>query len=398
MKPLTLLFFPALALCRGILVGPSVVKITKEWNDVFPYRNFNRNVTVPFWETGLLPDPVYSELEEDLETIANASCVVYDDAFYKAPNHTVPKTVEDIFTFPPPPSYAQRQIHDGTVYVPETNSIFVAELFSPKPGYGMKAIPYVWKIDISNHSAPVTQKVYPNPPLTIANGATYFNGYVYWAQEGNYTTPSAIVRMDPVTLETEVVKNNFYGHRFNSLNDLVITRDGIAFFTDGYYGYANFNDTLFPELANGVYRWDMHTGNIKMVAGAAEGAFFNPNGVALSSDHTKLFVTNRGETSADPHGGRTIYAHDILDHGISNREILAYVDAGFPDGIKTDREGRVYGAVVGGVDVFDAAGTLLGRIKVDADDVAVNMAWAGKWLYIFGRNKIYRVELETEEV
>jgi gluconolactonase len=262
----------------------------------------------------------------------------------------------------------------------------------------MQAIPYVWQIDISNPSAPVTEKVYPDPPLTIANGATYFNGSVYWAQEGNSTTPSAIVRMDPGTLQTEVVKNNFYGHRFNSLNDLVITADGIAFFTDGYYGYANFNDTLVPELANGVYRWDLNTGNIKMVAGAAEGAFVNPNGVALNAAHTKLFVTNRGETSADPHGGRTIYVHDIQEHGISNREIFAYVDAGFPDGIKTDREGRVYGAVVGAVDVFDKAGTLLGRIKVDKDDVAVNMAWAGRWLYIFGRNKIYRVELETEEV
>jgi hypothetical protein len=83
MRASSLLLFPALVLGRGLLVGPDVVKISKEWNDVFPYRNFNRNVTVPFWETGLLPNPAYSELEEDLETIGNASFVVYDDAFYK---------------------------------------------------------------------------------------------------------------------------------------------------------------------------------------------------------------------------------------------------------------------------------------------------------------------------
>ncbi|KAL4915058.1 hypothetical protein BDW62DRAFT_219705 [Aspergillus aurantiobrunneus] len=391
MRLVSLLLFPTLAFGRGLLVGPNVVRITKPWNDVFPYRNFNRNVTVPFWETDLLPEPAYLELEEDLEKIANASFVLLGIA-----NHTVQKIVEEIFTFPTPPSYAQRQIHDGSVYVPETDTIFVAELFSPKPGYSMQAIPYVWKIDISNHSSPVVQKAYPNPPLTIANGATYFNGSVYWAQEGNYTVPSAIVRMDPTTLKTEMVKNNFYGHRFNSLNDIVISQSGIAFFTDGYYGYDNFNDTLFPELANGVYRWDMPSGNIKMVAGAAQGAFVNPNGLALSSDQNKLFVTNRGESSSDPHGGRTIYAYDVHESGISNQEIFAYADAGFPDGIKTDHEGRVYGAVVGAVDVFDRAGTLLGRIKVDRDDVAVNMAWARRWLYIFGRNKIYRVELETQ--
>lgn len=259
----------------------------------------------------------------------------------------------------------------------------------------MEAIPYVWKVDLTNISHPNTTKVYPNPPLTIANGAYYFNGSVYWAQEGNFTTPSAIVQMDPKTLETKVVKNNFYGHRFNSMNDVVISDQGIAFFTDGYYGWDNFNDTLAPELANGIYRWDMNTGNIKMVAGAAEGAFFNPNGLAFNHDQSKLFITNRGNSSSDPHGGRTIYVHDVTSSGISNRNIFSYSDAGFPDGIKTDKDGRVYGAVTGSVDIYNDDGTLLGRIKVADGDVAVNMAWVDNWLYIFGREKIYRVELTS---
>jgi gluconolactonase len=175
----------------------------------------------------------------------------------------------------------------------------------------------------------------------------------------------------------------------------VISDDGMVFFTDGYYGWDNFNDTLAPELANGIYRWDMNTGNIKMVAGAAENAFFNPNGLAFNYDQTKLFITNRGFTSNDPSGGRTIYVHDVTPYGINDRNVFSYSDSGYPDGIKTDKEGRVYGAVIGSVDVYDADGTLLGRIKVAKDDVAVNMAWAGNWLYIFGRNKIYRVELTT---
>ncbi|KAL3480562.1 hypothetical protein BJX99DRAFT_266465 [Aspergillus californicus] len=400
MKSTLLLAFSPLAICQGLILGPSIVQVTKEFNDVFPYTNFNRNVTVPTWDTHLLPPNANAEVNEDLETIANASFVVYDESFYQLlgiSGPSVEKDVESIFTFPPPPSYAQRQIHDGSVYAPEANALFVAELFSPKPGFGMQAIPYIWKIDITDPASPKTTKVYPDPPLTIANGAHYFNGSVYWAQEGNYTTPSAVVKMDPKSLRTEVVKNNFYGHRFNSINDVVVSTKGIAFFTDGYYGWDNFNDTLFPELANGIYRWNMNTGNIKMVAGAAEGAFLNPNGLAFNRDQTKLFITNRGESSSDPEGGRTIYSHDVTSDGISNREIFAYVDAGFPDGIKTDNGGRVYGAVVGGVDVFDRHGTLLGRIKVDTDDTAVNMAWAGNWLYIFGRSKIYRVMLNATE-
>lgn len=50
--------------------------------------------------------------------------------------------------------------------------------------------------------------------------------------------------MDPLTLKTEVVLNNFFGHRFNSPNDVVITEESVAFFTDGYFGFDNFNDTL----------------------------------------------------------------------------------------------------------------------------------------------------------
>ena len=38
----------------------------------------------------------------------------------------------------------------------------------------------------------------------------------------------------------------------------------------------------------------METGNIKMVEGAADGAFINPNGLAFNHDKTKLFITNRG--------------------------------------------------------------------------------------------------------
>ena len=312
-------------------------------------------------------------------------------------DHKANKTVEVIFTFPRKPDYANRQIHVGTVYAPNVNAVFFCELYSPKPGYGMEAIPFVWRIDLSNDSSPTVERAYPDPPLTIANGAYYHKGAVYWVQEGNYTTPGGIVRMNPSTLKTEVVKNNFYTHRFNSPNDVVVSDSSSAFFTDGYYGHDNFNDSLKPQLANGIYRWDMTTGNTKMVAGAADGAFFNPNGLSFNADQTKLYVTNRGNNSADADGARTIFSYDVTTTGIARREVFAYTDAGFPDGIKTDRDGRVYGGVTGGVDVFNRDGTLIGRIKAKDDDVAVNMAWVGNWLYIVGRDYAYRVQLATTE-
>jgi gluconolactonase len=306
------------------------------------------------------------------------------------------KTLESIFTFPAPPSFANRMVHDGTVYSPECNCVFFAELHPPKPGFSADAMPWVWRTNL-NFTPPITEKVYPSPQLTMGNGATYYNGSVYWAQEGNFTNPGGIVRMDPLTLETEVVLNNFLGHRFNSPNDVVITRDGIAFFTDGYYGYANFNDTIEPELANGVWRWDIVSGDLRQVAGAGTGIWLNPNGVALSHSQDILYVTARGETSTDPDGQRTIYAFDINISptlpALSFKGIHSYADAGFPDGIKVDSEGNVYGGVTGGVDVFAASGKLLGKINVAKGDVAVNTVFVGNWLYIAGRDQLYRVEL-----
>jgi len=308
------------------------------------------------------------------------------------------KELEVIFDFPPKPSFARRQVHDGTAYSPEAKAIFFAELHVPQPGYSADSMPWVWRVDLSDARNPNTTKVYPTPQLTIPNGATYHNGSIFWAQEGNVTMPGGVVKMDPITLKTETVQNNFYGHRYNSPNDIVITKDGMTFFTDGYYGKDNFNSSVDPQLANGVWRWDQRTGNIRQVAGAAEQALFNPNGLALSSTEDRLFITNRGNSSDNPAGGRTIYSYDITTTGIRNREIFAYVDSGFPDGIKTDRDGRVYGGVTGGVDVFDRHGVLIGRIKVANGDVAVNMIFVGNWFYIVGRDHIYRVMLNTRAV
>jgi sugar lactone lactonase YvrE len=295
-------------------------------------------------------------------------------------------------------------VHDGTVYSPECDCIYFAELHPPKAGFSADAMPWVWRVSNLNTTTPTTEKVYPSPSLTMANGAYYHNGSVYWAQEGNYTTPGGIVRMNPVTLQTEVVLNNFMGHRFNSPNDVVITRRGVVYFTDGYYGFDNFNDTLRPELANGLWRWDMGgTNNLRMVAGAAGGPFVNPNGVALNLAEDRIYVTNRGNASDNPAGGRTIYEFELHDDdddddaGVPVRggDVFAYADAGFPDGVKLDRDGRVYGGVTGGVSVFDRSGKQLGLIKVADGDVAVNMVWVENWLYIAGRDYLYRVQLNT---
>jgi len=47
------------------------------------------------------------------------------------------------------------------------------------------------------------------------------------------------------------------------------------------------------------------------------------------------------------------YAFDVdpVTHAFKNRRILAYVDAGIPDGIQVDTQGNIYGACADGVHV-----------------------------------------------
>jgi len=38
--------------------------------------------------------------------------------------------------------------------------------------------------------------------------------------------------MNPLTLSTTLIQNNFHGHQYNSLDDIVITSQGVVCFTN----------------------------------------------------------------------------------------------------------------------------------------------------------------------
>lgn len=387
----------------SLQIGPSIVEVSPKFRNVFPAANFNRNVSVNWWHTDILNGSISSSTNDALNALEDASFIAFDQDFYKvigAGSYRDNKTVEKIFEFPPGPSYGNRLNHDATVYSPECNCIYFGELHPPKAGFADKTETWIWRTSL-NGSKPQTEKVYPKPQLTMLNGAYYHKGSVYFIQEGNTTVPGGVVRMNPTTLETEVVLNNFFGRRFNSPNDIVVTKQGVAYFTDGYYGYDVFNDTLKPQMANGVWRWDINSGDLRQVVGAGTGIFINPNGVALSPGDKRLYVTARGKTSTDFDGQRTIYDFDINDRNsdalpLKYNGIHSYIDAGFPDGVKVDMAGRVYGAVTGGVYVWTGNGRLLGMIKVAEDDAAINMQFVKNWLYIVGRSYVYRVQLAVQ--
>jgi hypothetical protein len=62
--------------------------------------------------------------------------------------------------------------------------------------------------------------------------------------------------------KTKILKTDFLGRPFNSVNDVVVHSDGSVWFTDPIYGFEKgYRPT--PRLPSQVYRWCPDTGAIR---------------------------------------------------------------------------------------------------------------------------------------
>jgi gluconolactonase len=91
-----------------------------------------------------------------------------------------------------------------------------------------------------------------------------------------------------------------------------------------------------------------------------------------------------------------VRAFDVQDgRYLRNERLFAVISPGVPDGIKLDRDGRVYTSSATGVQVFGPDGDLLGEIR--APGVA-NFAFGGPdndVLFILGDTRIWQAKLNV---
>jgi len=181
------------------------------------------------------------------------------------------------------------------------------------------------------------------------------------------------------------------GKHLNSPNDVVSRSDGLIYFTDPPYGVKP-EDREIPF--QGVY---------SMVIGGGDGLrlvrddFEKPNGLAFSPDERTLYVNDTGRYhvrafAVEPSGavesgpGRVVATMDPTEKG-------------GPDGLKVDREGRLYVAVAEGVWVYEPDGKLLGIIAVPKRPS--NLAWCdddASGLAITAIDAVYKVRLKARGV
>ena len=188
--------------------------------------------------------------------------------------------------------------------------------------------------------------------------------------------PQALTRIDLNSKQRTAVVDAVGGKKFNSPNDLVVSRAGHVYFTDPDWQLGTrTNETGMT----GVY-WVKPDHTVSLV----DGKLDKPNGITLSPDDKTLYVGSLE---------KNVWAYSIDKDGKPGKKrLFASVDG--PDGMAMDCAGNLYvtshGA--GTVEVFDRAGKKLTSIVVAPK--TTNAAFGGqdrKTLYITAGTGVYAV-------
>lgn len=215
-------------------------------------------------------------------------------------------------------------------------------------------------------------------------------GQLVLADSGN----RLVARLDPATGTRSTLVERFEGKRFNSPNDVAVAADGAIWFTDPPYGLADAEQSPLRELDfNGVYRLGAD-GRLTLV----DRSRHRPNGIALSPDGRSLYLALSDEArpqilvyrlGAD---GLPVAAAALFhDAGPQARQGLA----GLPDGMKVDREGRVYATAPGGVHVLTPEGRLIGILSTGGPVSNCAFGEDGRTLFLTSQRIVARVRLKA---
>jgi gluconolactonase len=213
-----------------------------------------------------------------------------------------------------------------------------------------------------------------------SNGA---NGNTFDTQGRLYTCESITRRVLRTGGQSapEVLADKWEGKRLNAPNDIVVSRNGHAYFTDPAFGsQADHRELDFY----GVYHIPPK-GPIKLVAKSAG----RPNGIALSPNGRILYVSNTDD--------RNIRAYDIDRNGdASNERVLVTNIDGPPDGIKVDEKGNLF-VTANALVMYSPLGKLIHTFQIG--ERPSNCAWGDpdyKAIYITAQTSVYRIRLEIK--
>lgn len=179
----------------------------------------------------------------------------------------------------------------------------------------------------------------------------------------------------------EILADSYEGNPFNSPNDVAVASDGTIYFTD-----PDFQKSAAPgeQPVTGVYKLNAQ-GQVTLI----DATLYNPNGISLSPDETKLYVAGGGEKGV-------LRVYDIANGVVSEGKDIASVN--IPDGMAIDCLGNIYATehVSRKLRVFSPSGEQIAEATTDAN--LTNAAFGGvdgKTLYLTGAGSVWAIELNV---
>jgi gluconolactonase len=201
----------------------------------------------------------------------------------------------------------------------------------------------------------------------------------------------SIDRLDLATKRRIALIDRYQNKRFNSPNDLHVTRDGAIYFTDPPYGLAGGDASPLKELPhNGVYRWAPGGGPVLI-----DGSLSRPNGIALSPDERRLYVSVSDEQAP------RIMVYDLDTRGmpivsrvwLDARPMLTKDAPGLPDGMKIGKDGTLFCSVPGGMMILTPEAEPLGLIVADGPIANCAFGEGGRTLFMTSGHRVLSLPL-----
>lgn len=254
--------------------------------------------------------------------------------------------------------------HEGPVYSAADDALY----FTTVPVRDVRGVPRVaiQRLQLDGLRFPLepARITTVRADANVANGMFLDrDGSLVVCEQGTQRKPARISRVDPASGTATTLVDALGGFRLNSPNDVVVRGDGTIWFTDPSYGFLQ-GFRPKPQLGDMVYRFDPRTRRLQVAA----DSFDKPNGLAFSPDGRVLYVADNGK----PHH---LLAFDVRADGrLERRRLVAVGTPEHPDGLEVDAEGRIYASALGGIQVYDPDGTLLGEIHLPG---AVNFTFGG---------------------
>jgi gluconolactonase len=191
-----------------------------------------------------------------------------------------------------------------------------------------------------------------------------------------------------------VIADRIDGQRFNSPNDVIVGSDGAIWFTDPTYGIDSDYEgrRATSEIGRSrLYRVDPADGSVSVAA----DDFVQPNGLALSADERRLYVSDTGRSHVED-GPAHIRVFDVEGGRLTGGEVFAECTAGLFDGFRLDEHGNVWTSAGDGVRCYEPGGEFIGVIHTP--DPVANVCFGGparNRLFICATGSVYVISLLT---